>query len=434
LTQLPAGPCALGLDCIAHVAADVDASGELTALWTEVPMSGANRLVAANVAAGSITPLSTGVVESGFASPAERAFIARPVGNRRFVVLHRYGANAIPQSEPTRARVVDMATSGAPTATPAVLLPASLQLIAALPIVVQDSTRQVYAFAPGLTAPFPSVSLGMGVGLQIASYAPTPFSSLEAGAASDFAESVDPRSLLGVRGKLMPTDEVNVFAAETRLVDGTSSAPVKMSTQPVVANNSQVNCSDVVGPTVQVQVGSSGTSYIVPWRQVNAAGTGCDLIVSGQRVNTGTLSVVDYVVNAYDGAIVAVWTERNNAPTSPRVLWSRRDAGSTSWSTPAPVAPAVSPAAAEQQLIRMARGPSGTVAIVWSTSGGGSTVTGGALVSKYAGGAWTTVHVQGASATDVRAVAINGAGQGAALFRRTQCGTLVCEELAGYRF
>lgn len=434
LTQLPAGPCALGLACIASVAADVDASGEITAMWTEVPSSGANRLVAANVAAGSTTPLSTGAIESGFASPAEREFVARPLGNRRFVVLHRYGANAVPQSEPTRARVVDMATSGAPSAAPAVMLPASLQSMAGLPQVVADSTRQLYAYAPGLTAPFPSVALGMGVALRVASYAPAPFSYLEAGATSDFTESADPRALLGVRGKLMPADEVSVYAAETRLVDGTLSSPVRLSTQAVVAGNGQVNCSDPTGPWVQAQAGSSGTSYVAPWRQVNAAGTGCDLIVSGQRVNTGALSVVNYVVNAHNGTVVAVWNERDNSPTSPRVLWSRREAGSTTWSTPAPVAPQVSPTAAEQQLIGTARGPSGTVAIVWSTSGGGSTVTGGALASKYTGGAWTTVHVPSASALDVRAVAINGAGQGAALFRRTQCGTAVCEELAAYRF
>lgn len=435
LGQVPPGTCYQGQPCFNGTSAFVDAAGELTVVWAELPTGGPNRLAAANLAYGGTTPLSSGVVESDFAARVE-PFTVRPLGNRRFVVMHQYGASAFPAFEPARSRIVDMKTSGAPAVADVVLLPPMLQS-GGVPQLHQDSTAQLYSrasFPLGLLTPppFPSVPLGVGVTLQTTLPPLNPLAQLESLRASDFPESADPRILLKMHGRLLASDDLSMYVAEQRLLDGSVLPPIKVSTQPVSTSNAPYACA-AVDVEAQATVGAAATQYLVPWLQLSGAGFNCDLMVNGQRVNSGAANVTNYTVNIdTNGAVVAVWTEGSSALGSWRVLWSRREAGSSAWSTPAPVAPQLTVAGSDQYLMRVTRGPGGTLAIVWMAGNVGTA----ALVSKYAQGAWSTVQVQGAAPYDARSIVINGSGQGAVLFRLFPVynGTAIFEELAAYWF
>lgn len=424
LAQLPASACNTSLGCILFTNLHIDSTGEATAVWSELPSGGTSRLAAANVAVGGTAPLSTGTIESNFAEPFLREFVSRPLGNRRFSILHQYGAIAIPNRESSRARIVDMMVSGIPIVFPQVVLP-RLALSDNLPPVVQDSVRQQYALVDTVVPPV--IALGGGANLNnVPDIHRQQFSVVEYALVADNEGSSS--ALYAVRGRLAPADERHMYVGEFRLNDGmVATGPLRVSTQPVTASSSAPFC-EAVAPRLQ-SAGAAG-SYVLAWSQKSASGSHCELWVNGQRVSAGTLGVTSFAVSAQGGNIVAVWEERDATPNSPRVLWSRRDATSGSWSAPVPVAPQFSPASLDQQLLSSAAGPAGTLAIVWSAVG---QPAGAALVSKYVAGTWTTV--QGPrSVSNIRALAVNEAGQAVALFRNSLCGTTSCEELGLYRF
>jgi len=434
LSKVPSAPCPMGVSCYGQVTAFVDSTGELTVLWTEFPGGGTNRLVAANVAAGANVTLSSGTVESGI-GPTTIPARARPLGNRRFVVLHKYALGSPPVVE-ARSRIVDMNTTGAPDVAPSVVLPQILQQTTGAPRMWQDSTGQIYSVAslplgPMTPPPFPTVPLGSGVNLQTTVPFQVPLAQLDAARDADFPQSADPRVLLGLVGREQSGGDTGVYIAEQRLLNGTVLPPLKMSTQPVLTSNSQLTCLDVEQEPV-AYAGSGPTMYAIAWRQLNAAGNGCDLYVNGQRVSTGTQSVNAYRINVDGSGIVAVWDERLVTPSSGRVLWSRRDSVTSTWSAPAPLTAEVPATGVDQQLHLVARGAGGTMAAVWSVT---PSTNAGTLVSKYHNGTWTSVRV-GASAFSGRAVAMNSAGQGAVVFEYPAIcsGGGDCLELQAYRF
>lgn len=433
LAQLPISCTSIGINCFSQVSAFVDSSGELTALWTELLSAGTSRLVASNVATGSNAPLSSGPIEVAFA-PTGQLFRARPLGNRRFVVLHKYtfGSSSMPEA---RSRIVDMKTSGTPDVAAAVVLPQILQQSAGAPRMWQDSAGQIYSVAslpqgPMTPPPFPAVALGSGVTLQTTVPFQSPLAQLDSSRDADFPQSADPRILVGLVGRQLSGGDTAVYVSEQRLLDGTVSTPLKMSTQPVVTQNAQLTCLDVEQEPA-AYAGAGPTQYAIAWRQLNPAGNGCDLYVNGQRVNTGVQSVNGYRINVGGSGIVAVWDERSATPPSGRVLWSRRDAGSTTWSVPAPLTTEVPVTGTDQQLLLLVRGPAGAMAAVWSVTP--SNV--GTLVSKYSNGAWTTVRTSALS-SGARAVAINAQGQGAVIFESPAVCNAggECKELQAYRF
>jgi hypothetical protein len=228
------------------------------------------------------------------------------------------------------------------------------------------------------------------------------------------------------------SDPVSGYIVDQRLSTGALLPPLKVSTQPLVLENSSLICRDMeVEPAAYVDSGPA--LYALPWRQLNAAGDACELYVNSRRVSDGTRSVFAYRINADRNGITAVWDERPSTSNG-RVLWSRFDAITSTWSTPAGLSTLL-PASTgvNQQISGLARGPGGTMAVVWSSSADPAV----SYLSKYVNGAWTTVQAS-AQATGARATAINAAGQGVSVFERQfACAANPiggCIDLAVYRF
>lgn len=424
LTQLPAS-CSTSAGCLAHRTIEVDPTGEVTVFWSELPPGGVSRLSVASIARNANAPLSTGTVESNFASPIRRDFIVRRVANRRFVLMHQYGSGP---SNLTVARVVSMAAGGSATVEPAVVLPPAIQSPGGFFSVVQDSMRQLYVYG-NVTAPYPTVALGGGVTLNtVRPLGFTYLASAEAGLDADFDESAAPRSLRVLRGREMPTDPVGMYVSDMDLIVGTILPPIKVSTQPIVIANAQGGCASDPPMQASASVGPMGATYLVAWRQLNASGTACELFVNGQRVNTGTVGVSMFTVSGRNGDVIAVWSELETVPPGRQwIYWSRRDPVSTTWSAPQPIPTPLVPDAS-QRMDMGASGPGGALVVAWTSFAPG----GGNLLSKYVGGTWTTVRAP--MLVDVRGLAINASGQAAALYRSTVCGLSSCEELAAYQF
>lgn len=433
LAQIATLPCPTPA-CFGQVNAYVDSSGESTVFWTELSLSGPNKLVAANIASSGTAPLSMGTIESGFVS--SQLFRARAVTGRRFALLHGFAFGSPPVAE-IRSRVVDLKATGTPDVAAAVTLPSSLQpqvLPPVPPKMYQDGTGQLYTFTSDPAPSPPAVHIGTGVMLQPVRR-PTidVMAQYETAREADFPQSADPRILWGRIGREQVSEPLSAYIVEQRLTTGALLPPLKMSTQPLVMENSSVTCRDEeIEPASYVAAGPA--IYAMPWRQLNAAGDACELYVSGRRVSDGTRSVFAYRINADGNGITAVWDERPSAGGW-RVLWSRMEAVSSTWSVPAGLSSVIPASAGVNQQIRLlVRGPDGAMLAVWS-SGLGTGVT---YLSKYHNGTWTTVQLT-AEGSGARSAAINAAGQAVAVFeRQVQCaansGPIGCMDLSVYRF
>ena len=428
LTQLPS-TCASGMGCLLAWSVLVDSSGEATAVWSEFVSTGSSRIVASNVPLGAAASSSSAVVESSFARPAVPNLIVRAVAPRKFAIFHQYGPNGLPANEPTHARVIQLTTSGPAIVEPQVTLPGYFQSRGLLPPVVQDTGRNLYGLLMGVVAPTPpSLSAALGGNVTLTGFAlgPSPFATF----GGDFyeMESSEPRAYFSGSGTLAVNGEAGVYVSQTRLTTGAIELPVKVA-PPAVQTAPQFTCADE--PNFRT-VSTGAATYAIAWRQVKSAGVGCDLIVGGQKVNTSAKTVTTWAITGRGAEAVVVWGERDGTPTSPRVYWSRSQGGTAGWTAPELVAPQYSGSDAEQHLIVAAGGPDGTLATVWTSTAPGVANSSSALISKYHNGAWTTVS--GGNRDGARAVAINGNGQGVALFRSSNCGSALCEEFYAVRF
>jgi hypothetical protein len=433
LAQISTLPCPTPA-CFGQANAFVDSSGESTVFWTELSLSGPNKLVAANIASGGTAPLSMGTIESGFVS--SQLFRARAVSSRRFALLHGFAFGSPPVAE-IRSRVVDMKATGTPDVAAAVTLPTSLQAQILPPVpprMYQDGTGQLYIVTSDPAPSPPAINIGAGVMLQpVRQPALDVMAQYEAAREADFPQSADPRILLGRIGREQLSDPLSAYIVEQRLTTGALLPPLTLSSQPLVMESPSLTCRDSeIEPAAYVAAGPA--IYALPWRQLNAAGNTCELYVSGQRVSDGTHSVFAYRISADGNGITAVWDERPPAGGW-RVLWSRMEAVSSIWSAPAGLSSAIPASATVDQQIRLlVRSQGGTMLAVWS-SGLGTGVT---YLSKYHNATWTTVQVT-AEGSGARSAAISAAGQAVAVFeRQVPCaaspGPLGCMDLSAYRF
>jgi hypothetical protein len=438
LAELPAA-CGQGSGCISYASVDVDAAGEATFIWAERVVGGSGRLAAANHADGGAALLSNSTLAQGFdTSAVQPDFMARAIATRRFVVMQLdSSAPGAPTPAPgahtpLKARVVSMDASAAPSAAAAVALPALRNDLRGFPTLVKGGDSKLYAFAPaGSSAPASPVNLGSGENLTVLNTPAMPFADVEAVAVADFTQSVDPRALWAVRGKLGSADARQMYLTQVRLASGEMLPAAQVSTETFAVNTAQMGCSDE--PPMNVQATSSGY-VVVAWRQVNAANNGCDLMIGGRRVSAGTRGVGKYAISGNNGDIVAVWQEIDSTPNSDRIFWSRFDPVSSAWSVPGLLAPQYASANDEHVLIVQASGPGSTLAVAWQrlpASGTGSSEPW--LLSKYVNGSWNTVA--GQSGDRPRTLSINANGQGAALMVGNDCGsTVACERLSALRF
>lgn len=427
LTRLSA-PCITATECLLFESVLIDTAGEATVVWGEAPPVGTSRLVASNFSLTSKSQLSTVVVESAFALPRVRAFQVRPLGARRFAVFHNYGVNGNPDPEPMHARIVVLGAAGAATVAPQVTLPPFFQAAPGPFVLVQDATQQMYSLLIGLVStgpPFPGASLGNGAELRGYAIASSPFSSF----AGDFYTSnvTEPWALYSGLAVPSPVNPSEAYVSRFNLLTGETESPVKVASG-VRQVSPQLNCADQ--PNFPTQATGPST-FSVGWRQLSSTANGCDLFVDGQKLNADAKTVTTWGFSATATEVVVVWSERDSGPTSPRVYWRRRAAATGVWTAAAAIAPQYPSQVAEQSLLVTATGPGGVLAALWSNAAAGSG-SAAALVSKYVNGTWTTVS--GGTVKGVRGAAINGQGDGIALFRNELCDGAACEELFAVRF
>lgn len=431
--------CAPTLSCLPFTHASIDDNGETTVLWAQAD-AGSSELHAANYAGGATTPLSAGVIDQGFvtATNAPR-FAARALASRRLLLLQRDSAPAgSPPPAPgvpdaIHARVIDLQAGGTPLTGASSLLPASLAPVGVLPSLVQDGAGTLYGFSAASPLPASPVDLGRGQSLTLVAAPAASFDSVAEASIADFPQSIDPRALWVVSGRQSAaTTGRQVYLAQTSLTSGQVLPPSQVSTQPVVTGSSQVGCVDDAG----VRARAAGTSaLIVSWRQLNAGGTGCDLVVNGTQVNTGSRNVTDYAVNGTDAGLVAVWTERDSLAAG-HTMWSTRRVTDTAWSAPARLAPQYIADNVDASIQLQAVGPAGTLAVLVQVATpipGTNSANVDMLLARYADGSWNTVSTPYSARP--RALVINRRGQGALLTGDYgDCGSAACQELAAFRF
>lgn len=433
-------PCAATLNCLPFTSATLDESGELTVLWEQTGSGSSSELHAANYATGASTPLSTGLIDQGFVTATNAPqFTARALAPRRMLLLQRDTAPAgSPAPAPgvqdaLHARVIDLQANGTPLAGSSTLLPTSLSPVGVLPSLVQDSSGALYGFVATTPLPASPVDLGRGQTMTLVAAPSYAFSTVTDASIVEFPASAAPRALWVVSGtQSASTAGRQVYLAETSLTTGQVLPPTQVSTHAYVSTSPQIGCFDT--PDVRARAVSNST-MLVAWREINAAGDGCNLVVNGATVNTSGKNVSSYAVNGTDARLVAVWTEHDGTPGSNRTLWSTRLPTDTAWSAPVRLAPQYVGADIDALIRLQATGPGGTLAVLWEIAtpvAGTNTSSVYQLLSKYAGGAWSTVSSRNSSTAT--SLTINGHGQAALLTGDNgDCGS-TCQELAAYRF
>lgn len=416
----------------------VNASGDVAAFWCEFQTGTPPRLMAGGISASSGST-STVAVEQDFLlpSPSARQYSVTPLGNRRFAVIHELQPAAQGSSPGTRARVVDLGSAGTPTISASTVLPSN---VGSSTPVVRDATGAPYAIASQQAVPFPVINLGGVDSLTIAARTQQPFAQVERDLKVEY-RSIDPRALWIVIGQQSMLDQRNLYVTDISLTSGAVSPPIKVSGQPFLVSNGVVNC--YLFPSAF----STGVGrWAVSWTQLTSTASGCQLMVNGQRVDADTGSVGRHAVGGADEDLVAVWEQgcADRELRYCRLLWSRFDRTAQIWSAPAPVYAPFDRTDMGHFLQSLATGggpsivpgPGGTMAVVWRAcqqqGSPGSCQTVATLISKYHNGAWTTRSVSDA-VSEFLHVAINGAGQGAAMFAQRSSGSLL-SGVAVYQF
>jgi hypothetical protein len=422
--------CGGGPTCISGADAFIDASGELTAIWIEATAAN-RRLMAATTLPGAQATATAGVIEQNFTTNPTTAASLHQVGPRRFAVVDQADSTTN-----ARARVFDTFPTSSPSAMPVVVLPAAFQNQSQLllPNLFQDGARKLYALVPGQSAPFPTVDIGGGVQMTAVTLQPLPFAQVESSLISEFPQSIDPRLFMAVQGRELPSDSRQMYWTNARLETGVVMPPFLVSQQTFQVSNSQIACDTSFAMAAQT---TGPGNFVLAWRQVNAAGSGCDLNVLGSRVNDGTNHVERFVVTGEGSEVIVVWQETSSGNV-PRTFWSRRDPITLAWSSPVRIGTATAANEDGQELLFAAVGPSGSVAVFWQAKlrlSATATAIGETSVSKYVGQNWTTSATGTLPAVD--AIAMNAAGQGVILSRTAvACTSSVgpCLELYAFRF
>ncbi len=439
LSQLPS-PCQTST-CLPFATTTVNASGETFFFWQEAVPGTTSHLRTAEQAAGASSLLGTGDVASAYESAGVSArYAVRAITERRFVVWEADEA-VPPNISPAttlHSRIVSFDGTSSSKISASTDVPSVLSISMGgnwpFPGTVRDHAGTLYALTDQLAAGS-LVPLGEDVNLTVVATPDVPATNVEDSILVEYSESLAPRVLWGLRGTPKGGTERQVMLADMSLADtkqGLTSIVSKGSFSLAANGNA---CGMV--PPMRVRASVSTAIYqVVAWTQLNAAATGCDLMVNGEKIS-GPKSVGQYELAISNSEVVAVWEECEIA--SCKLYWSRRPLSPTavtSWTTPAPIAPAyVLPT--DTQMVRvMTSGPNATLLVTWTnwqpTSPTSGSNDGTWRASKYVNGQWTTARFS--QYDQIRALSINAAGQGSILTTRDTCGSSACEELAAFRF
>jgi len=283
--------------------------------------------------------------------------------------------------------------------------------------IVSDTDGKLYAIVYGMSAPFPTVPLAGNVDLTLVTPRPQPYSVLNGETYADFNTSA-PRALWGAIGRETANSQRGMFVHELRLDTGELLPGARMSTAEVVVEGNSIDTC-IADPRVQ----SPGPGvFVASWRQRNSGAYGCDLLVNGQKLNTGAWGPYKYELAATaSGGAVAVWDEEDPVTRFwSRIRYTTKASTSANWA--APSALPGEPLGESASIEIVARGPGGTLALVWTPLQNCSTTSCKIYeyrVSKYVNGVWTTQSL--ALGTSLRKIAINASGSGVLTSEETDC-------------
>jgi len=435
LTQLN-GACVTH-NCVQLRYVSIDSNGEYTAVWSEQASGSNASLHAANADATGL--LSHGVVDATYNNVSDSFTVVR---SRALLYLNQPSPTAPgvpgappppppappPGGFPTSSKLVTFNTTGVAAVSAAVAAPALLQ--PATPI-VRDLGGNLSAIVSTTTAPFPSATLAGNTSVALLTPAPSPYAFVDIHVFADF-DSVAPRALWATVGKSTAGDVLGIYVDQVSLSDGAFVPIGKVSNQEV----RKTGVTPRFCPAQPHLVSTANAEFAISWLQQNAAMNACDLVVNGVVVNAGGgWDVVEFVASGSVGNVAAaVWREVQPAGLGSRLRFSQRGPSLiATWSTPAPIDTTYD-GSALHTVLGIARGPQGTMAVVWEPCEGASAscTTSIRLVSKFVAGAWTTQSVSRSGT--VAAVAIDGSGRGVVLAVGESCSGSACTELSAYRF
>jgi len=410
----------------------INDDGEFTAFWMEQPSGGSATLWGAN--ADSAGRLSQGVVDAAYNNVQDSLV---QVSARQFLYLYQASPVAPggpipappPGGYPTESKLLTMNSGGNVGVTLGVTAPSALQ--PSTPI-VRDLSGNLSAIVANTTAPFPHATLAGNTQVTLLTPSSSPYATVEAQVFADF-NSIAPRALWATRGKANGGDVLSMYVDQTSLTDGTFVPIGKVSNREVhQLGNTARFC-----PAEPDLVSTANAEFAVSWLEQNTALNGCDLVINGAVVNATGTDVAEFATSGASGGFVAaVWRESDPTvvPRADRIRFAQRGPGTgNTWTTPAAI-DATYANAAVQQILAVARGPGGTLAVVWEPCEGTtvSCTTSVRLVSKFVGGVWSTKSI--ALGTSVAALAINAAGNGVLLAVGDLCSGVNCTQLSAYRF
>ncbi|MES2887737.1 MAG: hypothetical protein V4739_06960 [Pseudomonadota bacterium] len=404
----------------------MDENGEATVFWQEYPSgaaSGATNLMAATRVAGAASLAVSGAVRSPYdTNPANTRI--EPLSARRFAAFYLLATD----NTRALASIVDLPAAGVPNATAPVALPsAALEVPRGTTVpLLSANVNQLWALVPNQPAPFPVVSLGREATLTLLTPSVEPFATVVSSQVSSL-EAVTPTALSASVAQTQANGPVHAFVTTLSLTSGQLSAPVQISTQPLVLSNDRAACRAT--PAVQTRSGGAGT-FATAFTRVNAAQTGCDLYVNNVRVNDVRRSVESFNFSTdQTGGTVAVWTEAETAVkgAASRIQWSRQDPTSLTFTTPAALTTEAAAGGNVALATVLQEGPRGTLAVSWQACTGNASNCRDARqwVSKFTQGAWTTTP----GVNGIESLAVSRSGQAVALFKRSTCGSSNCQEL-----
>lgn len=252
-------------------------------------------------------------------------------------------------------------------------------------IIGQDAQGAWYLQAPGQVAPFPTLSLGLG--LQAKLFTPTGTGSMNQVVWS--AWTLDPTT----PGQAWWTiDGQPSWLAG--MPQGIYSVRFDLSTGTLVATT-PVGTQFGSGCNLKQQVHQRRALDREPWvHWTQRLNKGCDLYFQGVKLNTASDAFQSVSSRVSDSVFSVVWDERVGDPARFRLRWGLWDPAQNQWSSaPQPVDTALNESIDWATSLSMTGGPQGALGLLWdlclaNTPTAGSCVSAQTVMSKQQHGQW----------------------------------------------
>ncbi len=356
------------LDCDVMVTnAHIGDDGDFTILWFETGLSNESGYHIGSSALGQQAVRSQGVLSKDTWYGLPRLL---PLGNKRFAAVF----HSVVSMGSWASVVADMSPSENARIAPRTVMPLTESDY------VVDGPDGVFALGPNVVAG--SIDLGGGA---IAQGVPVPLPSdwyLPLWQTFQMANAVTPRAWWVVNVARKDVGERHIYLTSVDLSTGAIGALEQRSAKPWRTQEGCHSYSTWEDWYVPLRVQSLEPNVVATaWQEANEYANGCNLFVDGVMLNEPTVVTDEGLAlgGSSEGPVV-VWGEhRPGTYGQHRLVWSRRDRTTNSWTPPAVIADSQRDAF----MVSSANGPGGSLVVAWQDCCS-------RYLSKYVDRTWTT--------------------------------------------